>query len=381
MNETPVRRGTVRRRALPLPGSARWRAWLVIAGFATAVGLLESLYKYLDVLAAGGHPSLTLKLIDELSASWGILALLPFVAWWARLVRDRSRSWPLRLPWLAAGLIVFAASHTAWMLLTRKAVFPLTGLGSYEYGPLRLRIPMEAAVQTIVYGSLIAFVYLFDDYRVGQERAAQLARVERELVTARLASLRAQLNPHFLFNALNTISSVMYTDVDAADRMLAGLGDLLRHALATSLRPEISLGDELDLLESYLKIVRARFGDQVLVDIAVATTLRRAAVPQFALQPLVENAVSHGRRRDGTRSIVTVTAARTGSSLRLEVRDNGPGLGVSPEVALASGLGLSNTVARLSTLYGSRHRVMVDSLPEGGTSVALELPYREMDDA
>lgn len=353
-----------------------WRRALVFFVFATACGLLQSLYKYLDVLASGGQQPYARKLVEELTGAYGVLLLIPLVAWWARRVREHTAGWSTRLPLLALALPVFALLHTTWMAGTRALIFPVAGFGPYDYGVLRWRIPMEGAIQTIIFGLIVAFVYLLDHYRDGQERRARLALVEKELAAARLAQLRAQLNPHFLFNALNTVSSVMYEDVAAADRMLAGLGDILRQTLAADEVPEISLGEELDILQRYVEIMQTRLSDRLAVRVEVPRALRGAAVPQFALQPLVENALRHGSAGDDRPSVVTIAAARVDGRLRVEVRDNGPGLSVPAERALASGVGLSNTATRLATLYGAEQRLTLENAPEGGCRVALEIPFR-----
>jgi signal transduction histidine kinase len=349
---------------------------LTAFAFATACGLLQSLYKYLDILASGGQQQYARKLVEELTGAYGVLLLIPLVAWWARRARDRTSGWGIRIPLLALGLPVFALLHTAWMAGSRTLIFPVAGFGPYDYGVLRWRIPMEAAIQTIIFGLIVAFVYLFDHYREGQERRARLATVEKELAAAKLAQLRAQLNPHFLFNTLNTVSSVMYEDVAAADRMLAGLGDILRQTLTTDDVPEISLGEELELLQRYLEIMQTRLSDRLTVRIDVPSALRGAAVPQLALQPLVENALRHGTAGEDRQSVVTIAAERVDGRLRLEVRDNGPGLRVPAEHALASGVGLSNTATRLATLYGAEQRLTLGEAADGGCSVTLEIPYR-----
>ena len=187
-------------------------------------------------------------------------------------------------------------------------------------------------------------------------------------------SLTAQLQPHFLFNTLHSVSTLMHFDVEAADRMLARLAELLRRTTAALPSPEITLAEELALLEPYLDILRIRFADRLVVTVEVEPAARGEFVPTLVLQPLVENAVRHGIARS-ERGEVRVGAHVREGHLLLTVRNTGPGL--PPEWRPASeGVGLSNTRARLNCLYGSDHLLAIASQRGGGLAVTLRIPLR-----
>jgi LytS/YehU family sensor histidine kinase len=222
----------------------------------------------------------------------------------------------------------------------------------------------------------MGLVYLFDRYSESRDRDVRVAQLETELTRVRLSALEGQLRPHFLFNVLNTISSVMYEDVAAADTMLARLADLLRRTLRRPSGSEVPLAEEIETLELYLDIMRVRFAERLSVDVQVDDAVRDAAVPALVLQPLVENALRHGDPGPGVPARISVRARRDDGSLLLEVEDNGPGLAGTQAEAVGKGVGLANTARRLEQLYGDRQALTLFNLTGGGLRVAVELPYR-----
>lgn len=210
-----------------------------------------------------------------------------------------------------------------------------------------------------------------------QARALTASRLETRLIEAQLQNLQRQIQPHFLFNALNTISALMHRDVEAADDMLARLGSLLRQAIETVDVQEVSLAEELDFLRKYVAIEQARFQDRLTVTFDIADDTDDCPVPNFLLQPLVENAIRHGIGPRTGPGHVWVRAARDGAVLRLEVRDDGVGVDPSRLSDLEQGVGLSNTRSRLAHLYGDRHRFVVTTAPGDGLAVAIEIPVDE----
>jgi two-component system, LytTR family, sensor kinase len=209
-------------------------------------------------------------------------------------------------------------------------------------------------------------------YRTQQATAAKL---EASLADARLDALRAQLQPHFLFNTLNAISVLADEDPSKAKHMLLRLADLLRLTLAEGGKQEVRLSEELELLEHYLDIQRVRFEDRLTLRFDVTPAARDAFVPVLLLQPLVENAIRHGVDPSITGGTIAVIACRQGDALRVEVRDNGRGL---PPAAgeRRDGVGLANTRARLATLYGERQRLELVTPLAGGAAVVISLPFR-----
>jgi two-component system LytT family sensor kinase len=212
-------------------------------------------------------------------------------------------------------------------------------------------------------------------YRAFRGRELRAARLEARLSQARLTALRSQLQPHFLFNTLHSVSALMEQDPAAARRMIADLQALLRLSLDRSHEQEVPLRREMDILEQYVNIQRTRFPDRLATEWRIADEARDALVPRLLLQPLVENAIRHGvgpRRRAGR---VEVTAAREDGALVLAVRDDGVGLGAAGRPA-REGIGLGNTRARLAALYGGAGTLRVGPTPGGGTTVEVRIPFR-----
>ena len=200
-------------------------------------------------------------------------------------------------------------------------------------------------------------------------REVEKAQLEASLALARNQTLLAQLQPHFLFNALNSISALIHADPDAADRMVARLGDLLRLSLDTGAAQELPLEREITLVQAYLAIEKVRFQDRLEVDLEIPPDLARARVPAFLLQPLVENALKHGLAPRARTGRVLVRASREGDQLCLEVQDNGAGFESTRE-----GVGLRNTRARLEMLYQEHQSLEIFSILDKGTRCVLRIP-------
>lgn len=353
----------------------RLRTWALGMTIFIAIGLLMFVRYAMDEVARGGTIPFEPMLIEELSAALGGALLFPWVVHFARLRPLDRHDWPRHLPAHLLNVAAVSAAHTTWNWLSREALFPLFGLGDYDYGRLLPRYAMELPIDVLWYAGVVGFVYLFDHYRAARRREVQLAQLETRLAQAQLQSLQSQLNPHFLFNALNTVSSVMYEDVQRADGMLSGLSELLRRALQTSTRQEVPLREELEVLGIYLELMQARFADRLQVSIDVAPAVGDALVPTLVLQPLVENAVEHGAPPPPHPARVLVRARAAGADLLLEVEDNGPGM-ADGEAAVGTGVGLTNTAERLRGLYGPDHDLRLENVPEGGLRVLVRIPLR-----
>jgi two-component system, LytTR family, sensor kinase len=216
--------------------------------------------------------------------------------------------------------------------------------------------------------------HALDYYSWYRERRLRAVQLESQLTRAQLEVFKMQLQPHFLFNTLNAISGLVRNDQrDSAVQMLARLGDLLRTTLDRKLPQEITVDDELALLQQYLDIEQARFGTRLVVRIDAAPLVRQALVPTLVCQPLVENAMRHGvARRSGAVS-VGVHVHRNGAALVIEVRDTGRGLGSGP---MTEGIGLPNTRARLRELYGDAATLHLENAEGGGAVATVRLPFR-----
>jgi sensor histidine kinase YesM len=239
---------------------------------------------------------------------------------------------------------------------------------------LFLNFDWEMMTYWTIVGVGMAIKYMHE----ARARELSAAQLETRLVEARLHTLQRQMQPHFLFNTLNTISALMHRDVEAADAMIARLSDLLRMSLQRVGVQEVPLKEELDFLSKYLEIEQTRFRDRLTVVFDVQSDTLHALVPNLLLQPLVENAIKHGIGPRPTPGQITVRARRNGAMLELDVQDNGVGLSAARLTDFNRGVGLSNTRSRLDHLYGSLHRFEFRQPAEGGLLVCIAIPMAEL---
>ncbi len=270
--------------------------------------------------------------------------------------------------------------HSLIYSLYRTAV-PLNEAGGFVTVVLRT-IPRHATGDITTYAVVIGAVLALQEYRRSQVRKREAARIalrasrlETQLSDARLKALQMQLHPHFLFNALNTISVLVLKGARAeAIRAIRQLGDLLRVTLHSASAAERRLEEEIDFVSRYLDIEKLRFGDRLRVELDITEDATAALVPHLILQPLIENAIVHGLGSSARSGWIRVAAGRDGSMLRLEVQDNGEGLPAEGD-GLSRGVGLTNTQARLQELYGDGAQLTIASGEGGGTLVVITLPY------
>jgi len=303
---------------------------------------------------------------------WIWAAYTPAIVWLARRFPLDGGGWRRHAPIHAAaalGIAVLDAALGRLMAAWLRAPAPAPALLLVFERTVLLSVYSYLAVLAL--GHALRFRRLYLDRRLAA------AELERQLAETRLGALEAQLRPHFLFNALHTVASLVRAgDSQGAVRTIAGLGDLLRAALQEG-GQEVTLREELALTTRYLEIERTRHRDRLETAIEVDPGALDALVPRFLLQPVVENAVRHGVEPVAGPGRVEVRAARSGASLRLEVRDSGPGPQAAGRPGQAgSGVGLRNTRARLWHLYGAAQRLDLEAAPGGGTVVVIELPWR-----
>ena len=229
----------------------------------------------------------------------------------------------------------------------------------------------------VVYVTVTGLAHALRYFAEARDRDVQMARLSEQLTAARLSALEARLNPHFLFNTLNTIAvRARDRDTSGTVRMVEQLSDLLRRTLSRPGTNEVQLADEIDLVREYLAIEQARFSDRLRPEFQIAEGLGSAAVPGFALQHLVENAIRHGIAKRTESGRVVVAARRDGDTLELLVTDDGPGL--APGREAVAGHGLENTRERLRALYGERAALTLTPLVPTGTRATLRVPFHEV---
>jgi signal transduction histidine kinase len=225
-----------------------------------------------------------------------------------------------------------------------------------------------------IYWVILAVSNAFEYARKLGERELKTAELERSLTQAKLRALQSQLNPHFLFNTLHTISALMHIDVEKADRMVAKLSDLLRYALDNTDEHVIPLRDEINFLKRYLEIEQTRFGDRLTVTMDIPDDTLNVEVPNLILQPIVENAIRHGIEPHARPGKIHLSAHRENGQLILQIRDNGNGI---PANNKRQGIGTSNTRLRLQQLYGDRQSFVLENTPPAGLLATIKLPLRE----
>jgi len=304
----------------------------------------------------------------ELSSVIAMAALIPFIIRFEKRIRIDSRPRMRALLAHIAGGVVFSILHTTGMVLIRKLIYVLAR-DSYDFGQVLISWFYELQKDLVTYLVILLVIFTFREFRIrraGELRAQELAA---QLSEARLRQLTAQIEPHFLFNALNAISNRMHEDVEAADRMISQLGDLLRAAYESDDSVWVPLGRELGWLRGYAAMMAERFRGQLAFEVEVDPGIETLRVPRLLLQPIVENAIRHGLK-DG-HGWLRVEVRRNGNELHYTVSDDGVGL---PEKPLDRGTGLSNISRRLELLFPNSHELAFGSREPHGAVVSLAFP-------
>jgi two-component system, LytTR family, sensor kinase len=343
------------------------RAALQLLAFFLAIATLQGLAEMFAWREEGGADQPLLPpLARQLTGAVATWLSLPVVQLAARNAPGPAVGW-FRLGALhIAGYLCFTACKSTIMLAMRWAAEPLvTGISSSR--PLLLQVLWEAQLDIVLYGCLAAFWILLSAWEERREAVLHAARLDAQLASARLDALTAQVNPHFLFNALNTVSSTMYEDLPHTERLLSSLGQILRATLAQG-GVTWSLAEERGHTERYIELLLARFGDQLSVRWEGPPGVEQERVPRFAIQTLVENAVKHNQDREQPLA-VTITCAREGAVVRVAVEDDGRGFG--PRAGERAGaLGRLRETLRL--LHGERAQLSLAGAP--GARVELRFP-------
>ncbi|MBS0446438.1 MAG: histidine kinase [Proteobacteria bacterium] len=342
----------------------------IVFGLWTLVALCSGLADYAYLRAVGVQPPLLPVLRRPLTEQWIWALLTPLVFHLARRV-------PLARPHAARAFAFHVACFFALSFvhcaIAEALHGPLASIPAHFKGPtLLLRFLQEVYSDVWMYWPLVGIRGWLDAQARERERERQAMGLERSLAETKLSLLRAQIQPHFLFNTLHAISALLRVDPRAAEDMVADLAEILRASFADGAAQEVPLARELELVRCYLRIQQARFGDRLMVDLHVADDAADAAVPALMLQSLVENAVVHGIAPLARPGRLAVRIVRAADRLSIEVADDGAGLPAEQ----SPGLGLANTRARLAQLHGDAQALAIASTPGRGTTVTLQIPYR-----
>jgi two-component system, LytTR family, sensor kinase len=342
--------------------------WLAYFGFWIAIGLFLAIAELQHYLRSGEeHP--WEPFLWELSSTLSGSLLVLLVYRWHRYLLATARALLLRIAAHLIGALVYALAHSVMMYSIRFTVYAFTDV-QYEPGDALSIIAYEGAKDVVTYALMVALCHGALLFQRDRERREELVRLNAALAAAKLERLQEQIQPHFLFNTLNLVSSVMYEDVERADRILAQLADLLRQSLAAGQRLTHSLRDEMRLIEPFLFIMQQRFGPRLSVRIDIDKTAGECEIPSLLLLAPVENAIKHGVARVSGAIEIRIGAQVREGTLELLVGDSAGQLQADSR---DDGIGLANTRARLAALYGEAARVTL-AMEDADTVLRISLP-------
>jgi two-component system LytT family sensor kinase len=356
----------------------RWVRLAIIWGIWTFIGLVFTLQGYFTSYRSERPVPFVESLYMQMIWAYLFALATPFVLWAVtRMPLERNN-------WIRNALLHLPISIVLGVLLTavgRVAIWLRWGwpLGKPLTFESIARFVVGNFTEAIAIYMLVALTgYAFSYYRRFREGQVRTLQLEAQLSHAQLQALKMQLHPHFLFNTLHSISALLNKDTEAARKMITRLGDFLRLTLDNSGSQEVTLRQEMEFLVCYLEIERIRFQDRLVTHMDVAQQTLDAKVPNLILQPIVENAIRHGIAPRSTQGLIEIEAKQRNGTLRIQVRDNGPGLSEhrTSENVFKKGLGLANTETRLEQLYGPAHSFSLSNNPDGGLIVTLEIPFQ-----
>lgn len=359
---------------------SNWLKWAILFGFWTFFSFLYANQIYFEMLHTPG-----------MHHSWWRIAFWQITVWYiwgflSPLILSLGRRFPCEghawwrglLVHLSAG-VMLSAVHLAAATSLKMLIQPFDVWSDTR--PFLMQYQGELSnfflFDFFIYWAILGIGYAFDYRERYRERESLTARLKAQLAEAQLESLKMQLHPHFLFNTLHTIAGLVRSNEKVpAVNMIAGLSDLLRHALDNADEQEVPLREELKFTELYLDIQKARFSDRLTVRMEIAPETLDALVPNLILQPLVENAIRHGISLNDSAGVIVINAYCDDHMLRISVCDDGPGLESGWRMEESGGIGLANTSERLKHLYGTTHRFELRNGANGGMTAAIAIPFR-----
>jgi len=363
---------------IDLPSPARPRYGLrypLVFAVATLLGVLSSALA-VQFTRALGKPAADWTTLVVLNCTyWYVWALFtPSIVWLSQHFRFERQGLVRAILVHLPSVALFSFAHIAAMTGVRWWLVASSQSFSWWIEVKRSAL-QNFDWEMMTYWAIAGLSHAVLYYRESRDRAVRASQLETQLVEAQMAALRQQLQPHFLFNTLHAISALMHRDVDAADRTLMRLSDLLRMTLENLGQQESTLQAELDFLSKYLEIEQTRFADRLVVLFDIEPETLDALVPTLLLQPLVENAIKHGISKKSGPGHIDIRARPDHDKLWIEVRDDGNGLSETALIALQKGIGVSTTRARLQHQFGADYRFEFHRLEEG-VAVVVAVPWR-----
>lgn len=312
----------------------------------------------------------------NLVASLGWVLCAPVAFWFGRRFPFDRHGWRRAITAHLPAAVLVTSLHLLFVGTFRFILQWFRGLDAHWFTTVSDTVLRSIDFELPVYWALIGLQHATDYYRRSRAREVRAARLEARLIESQLQALQHQLHPHFLFNTLHAISTLVHRDPDTADAMIERLSDLLRITLRRVGEQETPLNEELDYLRAYLDIEQVHFGDRLKIAYCIDAATLDAMVPTMILQPLAENAIRHGLAPQAQPGVLTIETSRVPGSLRIRVTDTGRGLaGPAP----VDGVGLANSRARLDRLYGPAASLRLAANPGGGAVAELVIPFRTLE--
>jgi two-component system, LytTR family, sensor kinase len=350
--------------------------WSIVFIAATVLAVFSTLMAWRFTVSLGHEVRSWRSLIILNTSYWYLWALFtPSIIWLSQHFRfERQGLWRAFVVHLPS-VVLFSLTHILAMSGVQWWFARTDGRSFAWWAEAQKSALLNFDWEMMTYWTIVGLSHAVLYYRESRDRALRTSQLETRLVEAQLKTLQQQLQPHFLFNTLHAISALMHRDVEAADRTLMRLSDLLRLTLENIGQQEIPLQSELDFLSKYLQIEQTRFADRLVVRFDVQPESLDTLVPNLILQPLVENAIKHGVARKSGPGHIDISAHHEGDKLRMEVRDDGVGLSEDALTALQKGIGVSTTRARLQHLFGADYRFEFHR-QAAGLSVVVVVPWQ-----
>ena len=349
-----------------VPGIVIFTAWSLFAGF-------MALQEHYTAQVMGKPMTWAYTLRAEFTYAYVWALLTPCVLWLAKRFPVDQRNWYRMAPLHAGACVLIVTVHKSAYVLLVPAFSPQWQVHDMASWMRSVMVSLDYGV--LLYGIVLLIHYAVKYYARYQEGRVRSSQLEARLAEAQLTALKMQLHPHFLFNTLHSISTLVNEDPEAAEAMIARLSELLRLSLENTGAQEVPLSQELEFIERYLEIEQIRFEDRLRIHFSIDPQTLDAQVPNLILQPLVENAIRHGIAGNSGGN-VEVRSSLADGRLLLQVLDDGAGL--ASTCLNLPGLGLSNTRARLDAIYGKEHDFVLRNASNGGAEAVIRIPFQPL---
>ena len=350
-----------------------YRLWGLLFLFSTLVGLLNFAIIITSEYASYSSVKWIYPFVNEMTGAYSGYLVLPLMLLLFKKLPLKKDNASKYLPIYLFASLIIGITHTMLMWGSRTLFYPILDLGEFNYGDMRYRFIMEYLKQFLWFWITFGAFRYFISRREREEQRIKTIQLEELLTKTKLESLQAQLNPHFLFNTLNMISSIMYEDIQSADKMIANLSALLRISLKNTNQNGIVFASELEILNLYLEIMKERFKDKLDVTLEIDDNLLEVKVPPFLFQPIVENSIKHGME-NLSKLVLSIKAEIINDYAIVYIEDNGKG--IEENSLKLTGVGLSNIAERLKKTFCDDYEFVWKNKVGGGLITKIVFPIK-----